>query len=392
MLTILSLAAFSMAALTFGVFFINAMIYRRTRPVAESRREAVSVLIPARNEADKIATAVGAALASEQADVEVIVLDDNSTDETAAIVETIAGRDDRVRLISGQPLPAGWCGKQFACWQLAGEAKHELLLFLDADVTIAPDAIARTTGELGRRELALLSGVPRQIISGRSDGLLIPLIHFVLLGFLPLWMNRKRDKESMAAGCGQFFLTRKDAYLRVGGHEAIRASMHDGLKLPRAYRRVGETTDVLDLTDIVTCRMYEDAWDVWSGLSKNAVEGIAAPTRIVPFSILLFGGHVLPFVLLPTAAMAQSDLSVAFSASAVALSLVVRLYAAGRFRQPLWSALFHPIGVFAFLGIQWWALVRHLTGHRPTWRGRGVASDEPSAPHVEANLLTPGGA
>jgi glycosyltransferase involved in cell wall biosynthesis len=98
----------------------------------------VSVLIPARNEEHTIGAAVKAALASRGAELEVLVLDDQSEDATAEVVSEIASQDTRVRLLRGQPLPAGWCGKPFACWTLAGAARHPLLAFLDADVRLAP--------------------------------------------------------------------------------------------------------------------------------------------------------------------------------------------------------------------------------------------------------------
>src|SRR3984885_15512830 len=101
-----------------------------------------------------------------------------------------------------------------------------------------------------------------------------------------------------AAGCGQFLMVRRDAYVKRGGHSQIRPTMHDGLLLPQLFRRHGLRTDIADLTHLATCRMYRSASEVWRGLAKNATEGMAAPARVLPLTILLFCGQILPLLLL----------------------------------------------------------------------------------------------
>ncbi|MFM9024536.1 MAG: glycosyltransferase, partial [Planctomycetaceae bacterium] len=299
-----------------------------------------------------------------------------STDDTAEIVRRIAAEDDRVRLVAGGPLPAGWCGKQHACWQLAQAARHDTWVFLDVDVSPASDAVARGVAFLDAANADLASGFPRQRTTCLLDWLLLPLIHFILLGFLPLARSRKDATPGMAAGCGQFFVTRRDAYGRAGGHAAIRASLHDGVMLPRAYRRAGLRTDVFDATAQAACRMYERNADVWRGLSKNATEGIGAPATIVPFTLLLAGGQVLPFVLLARGLAAgwagwpRWAIPMAFVAAA--LAWLPRLLEAARFRQSVTSAIAHPLGIAVFLAIQWTALVRKCLGLQTAWRGRSL--------------------
>ena len=226
------------------------------------------------------------------------MLDDHSDDRTAAIVEELAEADDRVRLVSAPELPAGWCGKQHACWVLAREARHPLLVFLDADVRLAPDALARMAAFLSASGADLASGIPRQETGTLLEKLEIPLIHFILLGFLPIRRMRKSRRPSFSAGCGQLFIARADAYHQCGGHGAIRETFHDGIRLPRAFRAAGFKTDLFDATDLATCRMYRNAREVWYGLAKNAGEALAAPGMIVPMSLILLGGQVLPLVLL----------------------------------------------------------------------------------------------
>jgi hypothetical protein len=372
------------AVLSLGLAAVPAVLtaanLRRFRKASEQAcdLEAVSVLIPARDEAASIEKTCRAVLASEGVSLELVVLDDDSRDDTAAIVTRLAVEDSRVRLIAGRPLPAGWCGKQHACSQLAKAARHDLLLFLDADVTLRPDAVRRTIGFLKAAGVPLVSGFPRQLTGTPVEWLLLPLIQYVLLGFLPLGISRRSMKPSLAAGCGQLFLTRRDAYEQAGGHAAIRESLHDGIKLPRAYRRAGLGTDVFDAADIAECRMYTRGVDVLSGLSKNATEGMATPQAVVPATVLLFGGQVLPSLLLVLrmalggVRLALSPAAAAALSAAVILSLSTRLIEALRFRSSLLSCFFHPLAILLFLGIQWFGLVRRAVGFKATWKGRSL--------------------
>ena len=189
------------------------------------------------------------------------------------------------------PLPQGWCGKQHSCAALAGHASAPLLVFMDADVRLAPDALARMANFMVEQDVALASGVPRQELGTAWEKILIPLIQFVLLGFLPIARMRRSVEPAYAAGCGQLFIARADDYRACGGHGAIRASLHDGIQLPRAFRRHGFKTDLFDATTLATCRMYHTAREVFSGLGKNAIEGLAAPGRIVPVTVLLVSGR-----------------------------------------------------------------------------------------------------
>ena len=320
----------------------------------------VSILIPARNEEANIAAAVESALANDHA--EVLVLDDNSTDATFDVVSGLANSEPRLRVLAGEKLPAGWLGKNFACAQLAAAASHRLLLFVDADVRLAPDAAAALAHALRASGAHLISGVPRQEVRTFSEQLLIPLIQFVLLGYLPLDRMRRSAHPAYATGCGQLIMVERGVYEKCGGHGAIRHNVHDGLALPKAFRHAGVRTDLTDVTALATCRMYQRNADVWRGLSKNTHEGLGAPARIVPFSLLLLGGQVLPFALLATG-MWQAY-------AAAALAMLPRLLALKRFDQPVLGALLHPFAVLALVAIQWAGLFRFLRGTPTAWKGR----------------------
>ncbi|MFM7149196.1 MAG: glycosyltransferase [Gemmataceae bacterium] len=366
----LAAASLLLALIPALVFLGNAARYQTPDlPVIEGELPRISVLIPARNEEEGIGQAVEAALASKDVSLEVVVLDDHSEDGTAKVVQAIAHRDARVRLEAAPPLPAGWCGKQHACHVLAGHARHSLLAFLDADVRLAPEGLARLAGFLRSSDSELVSGVPLQRTGTFMEKLLIPLIHFVLLGFLPMGRMRRSSHPAYAAGCGQLFLARREAYQAMGGHSVIRSTLHDGVKLPRAFRTAGHKTDLCDATKLAECRMYRGAGEVWRGLAKNATEGLGSPGMIVPITGVLLVGQVVPFGLLAASAWISTP-AMLLALLAVGFAYLPRWLGVRRFGQSPLGALLHPLGILILLFIQWYALGRKLLGRPATWRGR----------------------
>ena len=383
-----AIIVFSLAAIPTTLFLLNLLIYRRLpgrkRAVDHGEPEScegMSVLIPARNEEQNIRRTVEAVLANATSalPLEIIVLDDHSDDRTAAIIKELAAKDGRLRLESAPALPAGWCGKQHACHVLAKRARHDVFVFIDADVRLTPDALERLECYLEEHpEVALASGVPRQELETFSERLLIPLIHFILLGFLPMHAMRRSRLPALSAGCGQLFIARRAAYEKCGGHAQLRESLHDGIQLPRVFRRAGFNTGLFDATDLATCRMYHTNAETWRGLGKNATEGLAAPGTILPMTLLLIGGQVMPFVLLAKCFLGgggQADFFLAIAA--VCLSFLPRIIAAANFRQPVVSVLLHPLGVIALLVIQWHALIAHIRGKPAIWKGRSYSLTPP---------------
>ncbi len=334
--------------------------------------QAISVLIPARNEEAGIAAAVESILSCPSRNIEVIVLDDHSTDRTVEIVQAIAVRDDRVRVVAAPDLPEGWNGKQHACWQLAQIAQHPLMLFMDADVRLHSSALPRMIVEFQKRSVSLLSGFPNQELGTLSEELLIPMMYVVLLSYLPLERMRASPDPRFGAGCGQLFLASRVEYLKCGGHRGIRESRHDGLQLPRLFRASGLATDLFDASDLATVRMYRGVGQVTRGLLKNATEGIARMPLIVIFSILLLGGYTLPLFSLAHALYWGWGLpTMIVLAIATALSCIPRALIAARLKQSFLGVILQPVAVLWFVILQWYAYIHSLLGLRPVaWRGR----------------------
>ena len=374
--------AAALAALPAALLAANLPLLRRPRPAphasAAGGEPRVSVLIPARDEQHNIGAALDSVLQQAGVGTEVIVLDDDSSDATAAVVASYAARDARVRLLTGLPLPAGAWGKPIACARLAEAARGGELVFMDADVRLAPGALQALCAERERVDAALLSGLPLQVTVGFAERLIVPLIHFVLLGFLPLLAMRRSVHPSFGVACGQLMIVERDAYFAAGGHRAVASQIHDGMALARLLRRVGFRTELADFTGAAHCRMYGSWREVASGFAKNAHEGLGSPRGIVPWTVLLVGGQTAWLALVPLAlGGAVPTLPVALAA---ALSLGTRAAIALKFAQPLSGVVLQPLGVAVLVAIQWWALWRRWRRRPVPWKERTAAQAAASGP------------
>ncbi|SCY25525.1 glycosyltransferase [Microvirga guangxiensis] len=360
---VIGLILLALAALPAVLSTINLTVLGRTplRPAREGTL--VSILIPARNEAANIRPAVEAALASRDVAVEVLVMDDGSTDGTADIVRSIASRDARVRLLNAPPLTDGWTGKIHACHHLSEHARGTHFLFVDADVRLSPQAASLLAGHAQETGARLVSAVPRQIMKTPGELLTIPMINLLLLGYLPMGFMRASLHPGFGAACGQLMLMEREAYRASGGHAAIRSFIHDGIQLARLFRHHGFMTDLVPGERLASCRMYTRFTDAWNGFAKNAHEGMAKPVALPIWTALLLGGHVLPFALLPIAPIWP----VVWAAS---LSLATRAMVSIATRENPLSILVHPLTVLTSLAIQWGVLLRIGGIGQTGWKGR----------------------
>ena len=373
-------AAISGIALTMTC--VNLPLYARSRAVARgaavppadaARAPRLSICIPARNEAANIQAVVRSALANDDVALEVLVYDDQSTDDTPRLLAELVAADPRVRAVPTQPLPTGWNGKQWGCERMGHAARGEWMLFTDADVRVTPDCFARALATAGELKAELLSTVPREETGTFLEKLVVPLIHWMLLGWLPIPRMRTTNDPATSAGCGQFLLVRREAWHAAGRHEAFRDSMHDGIKLPRNLRRAGLHTDLFDGTDVVSCRMYRDAGQTWRGFTKNAYEGLGSPVVLAVFTFIEVVGILLPWVWLPCALVVGGVGMgpIVLACFAILAQLVQRVLLAVRFRQSWLCVVLHPLTIATLMAIQWRSWWLHRTGRR-AWKGRST--------------------
>ncbi len=233
----------------------------------------VSIIVPARNEAETVETVVRSILDSRYRPFELLVVDDRSTDETGAIVQRLATTDARVRLVAGALLPEGWYGKPWACAQGARAATGELLLFTDADTWHAPELLGRAVAALGRERADLVTVAPRQLSLTFWERVVMPQIWLLLgLRYSPRRVNRARLPRDVIAN-GQFILTTREAYQAVGGHETVRHEVAEDLALAQTYLRAGRRLHFAFAERLMTTRMYRDLAQLVEGWSKNVYLG-----------------------------------------------------------------------------------------------------------------------
>ncbi|MGF7239084.1 MAG: glycosyltransferase [Frankia sp.] len=360
---------------------VNARLLR-TAPPARTVPERVSVLLPVRDEAARVGACLTAILASTHlSDLEVLVADDGSTDGTAAIVARIGAADRRVRLLRVDPPPPGWLGKPHACATLADAATGPVLVFVDADVTVAPDGIARTVALLRDARLDLVSPYPRQRADTGAERLVQPLLQWSWLALLPLRAAERSARPSLSAANGQLLCVDAGAYRRAGGHRGVADAVLEDIALVRAVKHAGGRGGVADGTDLATTRMYDGWAALRDGYAKSLWAAGGGPTGSVGQVGVLGFAFVLPAV----AALAGSPTGVAGYVAGVAGRVVAARRTGGR----AWpDALAHPasITVLGYLTALSWHRRRRGTA---TWKGRSLPASARATPPVRTNRTEP---
>jgi hypothetical protein len=328
--------------------------------------EAVSVLLPVRDEAYRVAPCLRALLAQTRVPrLEILVLDDRSTDGTAEVVRAVAAGDPRVRLLPGQPLPGGWLGKPYACQQLADAAAGSVLVFVDADVVLAPHAVAATVTLLRQTGLDLVCPYPRQLADSPSTRLVQPLLQWSWLTLLPLGPAERSPRPSLTAANGQLLAVDTARYAAAGGHAAIRDEVLDDIGLLRSVKRAGGRGGVVDGTALGTCRMYSGWTDLREGYTKSLWSGFGSPAGAAGAVALLALMYVVP----PLAAVRGSVTGMAGYGAAVAGRVMVARRTGGR----AWpDPLAHPVSI----GLFGWLTAASVLGRkrgRLSWKGRPLA-------------------
>jgi chlorobactene glucosyltransferase len=319
----------------------------------------VSLLIPARDEEDNLALLLPM-LARLSPSPEILILDDHSSDATAELVRACQGP---FRLLTGKPLPMGWLGKNWACAQLAEQAKGDILIFCDADVNVGPAAVAATVARMREGDLDALTCLPRQILGTWSERAVLPILLFMpLLGFLPLALIPRSTMPALSVGCGQWFAFTRSAYLAIGGHGSVRGEIVEDMALGRRVKEAGLKLGACLSTRYLATRMYTDFPSLWRGFSKNLsfltgtgwirpplMFALFALLNILPWLLPLLGGRVW---LVPCA-----------------LWLASRLLCARAMREPATAWLWSPVGSLLIPCLAFASWRGHRNGSLQ-WKGR----------------------
>jgi chlorobactene glucosyltransferase len=347
-------------------------------PLADVRASHVTVIVPARDEAANIGRCLHSLLAQDYPAerLHVIVVDDHSADDTAAIVSSVAAGHFRVSLLSCPPLPPRWTGKSHACWigARAAPIESEWLCFIDADVWGEGALISSTVRAALGRKLDLLSVAPRQHLQSFAERLVLPC-GLILLSFIQDLRREQARTGSGVTATGQFMLIRREAYEAAGGHAAVSSAICEDLEFARRLKQSGRSVLLMGGEDLLTTRMYTSWRTLWPGLAKNLIDtlgGRRATLTVALIAVLLaWSAVVIPVI--DAAACAQGTpsawaaLSVALLASSAAFAL--HIVAARYFRIPFYYGFLFPLGytVGALMALD--SVRRRLRG-RVSWKGR----------------------
>lgn len=355
---------------------LNLRALRAAPADAPVPAEDVAVLLPLRDEAARVGpclTALGAVLTAGAGRVSLTVLDDGSTDGTGDLVRSVLDGVPGVRVLDGRPLPDGWLGKPHACDQLArAAADASVLVFLDADVVLSPDAVASAVALLRSSGLDLVSPYPRQVATGAGQRLVQPLLQWSWATTLPLRLAERSRRPSLSAANGQFLVVDAAAYHRAGGHAAVRGEVLEDLALVRAVKAAGGSGTVTDGTSTATCRMYPTWSDLVAGYGKSLWSAFGSRGASAGVAGVLLLAYVVPVA----AALTGSPTGALGYCAGVAGRVLVARRTGGR----VWpDTLAHPLSVLVFTGL----LARSWYGHdRGTlsWRGRSLPGRPAAGP------------
>lgn len=345
----------------------------------------ISVCVPARNEENTIETLLQSICKQQYPNVELLVLDDHSTDATSDVIDAMQSQYPRViKKISGQPKPNDWLGKPWACQQLAEHAGGELILFLDADTELQPGMLRQTAAAFEHYDLDMITVWPEQITGSFWERMLVPLIYYALLSLLPAiyvfrsprWVPgilKSKIAPFFSAANGQCIGFRTTSYRAIGGHRSVKHKVVEDVELAKLAKLNGLTLRMFSGVGSISCRMYRSEQEIFNGLRKNFFAGF---NKSIPLFLFMAAIHIvvyiLPFILLPFSLIAGYPAVLFMSVACVTIILLHRIILAIWFNWNPIYGFFHPISVLWFQRLAVVTLLDHFLGRSVMWKDRNV--------------------
>jgi glycosyltransferase involved in cell wall biosynthesis len=350
--------------LRFTVTLFNFISNPKLPHIGTRYSELVSILIPARNEQDNIISLLQSINNQNYNTYEVIILDDESTDDTYNICLRFAAEHPKFSVIKGQPLPQGWIGKNYACHQLALQAKGRYLLFLDADEKVNKNLINSAVHRMRLRGLGLLSLFTNQEMVTPGELAVVPLMHYVLINLLPLRLIYLVKKQaSVAAASGQFMMFDAPVYHQNQWHRLVKNKVVEDVEIMKTIKAYGYNGEGLLANGMISCRMYKGYTEALDGFSKNfmAAFNYSIPIFLI-YLVMLIGGPLLIF-------STGSLQLISFMIGLIALSRIMISFLSGQ--NALINLLLHPVQMLSLLFIAIKSIQKHLT-KTTVWKGRKI--------------------
>lgn len=343
---------------------INLLFKQDLKSCSNCNNYLVSVLIPARNEEKNISNILNDLRNQNYKNIEIIVFDDNSSDNTLEIVKSIANIDERVNFITSEILPEEWLGKNYACHSLALKAKGDFLLFLDADVRIKNDIINKAVTELIKNNLGLLSIFPKQIMLTKGEFFTVPIMNYILLTLLPLVLVKKTKFPSISAANGQFMLFEQNIYFNFLPHKKVRNKKVEDICIARYFKNNNiKISCIVGNTDI-NCRMYTSYQDAITGFSKNLKMFFGNSILItIVFWLITSFGFLAVFVVFGLIAMLFYFLIIIF------IKIIVSYVS----RQSIFKNLIFSILQQISLGLIIFKIIKNQNNKSLIWKDRNIS-------------------
>src|SRR5690554_469626 len=334
----------------------------------------VSVLVPARNEERNIEKCIESLLKQDYPQYEIIVLDDESIDETWQILARLAKGKENFHLIKGNPLPPGWIGKCWACHQLSQKAQGKFLVFVDADTVHKPSMLRSVVDAASFYQADLLSGIPHEKVETLSELLTVPLITWGIFAALPLPLAFALPWPGLSITIGQLLLFKRDSYERIDGHNAVKDQVCEDMALGRLVKAKGFRWRLVDAGEVTQCRMYTSLSEAVNGLSKTIFGALNYRIVLIILFSLLLGLMFCfpPLLLLRSTTTDLPPFLIRRAFVAVSLAFVSWRIANFRFRQPRSATFLYPLisalSIFIFLR----SMLLTVRG-KARWKGRVLA-------------------
>lgn len=370
---------------------VNTFTFPRLKNLPESAKAGanpesdplpfISILIPARNEAAVIEQTVRRLLAQSYPRFELIVLDDHSSDATASLARAAGYQDRRLRIITGEPLPPGWLGKNWACHQLAQKARGDWLIFTDADVQWAPEALSALVAEISRTQADAITVWPTQQTESWSERQVVPLVALVVIGYLPLPLVHHAPGPLFAAANGQCLGFRREVYHAIEGHVSVRDEVLEDVNLARQVKSHGFRLRMADGAGLISCRMYRNWPEVRDGFAKNILAGyggrISGLVLATVFHWLVF---FMPWLWFVAGFVGDAGPKwPLWPLTLIGLGTGLRALTAAVTRQRRLDALLMPVSVLLMTGIAFRAIWWRYRYGGPRWKGRTIIRGSVSA-------------
>jgi glycosyltransferase involved in cell wall biosynthesis len=356
-------ATFFFIILRFAVTLFNFISDPKLRRVNRSYTNLVSILIPARNEQDNILTLLTSIYQQDYRDYEVIILDDDSSDQTYAVCAEFAAKHPNFRVIKGKELTGQWLGKNYACHQLARQAKGEFLLFLDADEEVFNGLINSAVHRMHFRNLALLSLFTNQKMITIGERLTVPLMHYILLNLLPLRLVYLSKNAAVAAASGQFMLFNAEVYRQYEWHKSAMDKIVEDVEIMKQVKSAGFNGESLLANGMIICRMYTGYGEAINGFGKNFLAAFNYNIfSFLVFLLLLIAGPMIVII----------TLNLQLIAMMMGLIILTRIMISLESGQNAFiNVILHPLQMFSLVLIAFSAIQKYLT-KTTEWKGRKI--------------------